>query len=354
MAYAPIQPGSSTTTSGAGDVERALGSSSFRRVKLRWLGLRVLRAAITFFLAVTITFFLFRVLGDPTTQLAVLPGADEAQVTELRAFYGLDKPVFPGQYLDFLGDLARLDLGTSQQTREPVAETIGGAIGWTLLLAAAGTAIALAVGTWMGVRAGARPGTHEDTALTFSGVVTYSAPSYWVGIILILLFAVAIPIFPTGQAMTPGKEFSSFLTKALDVGKHLVLPALTFALALVGEYFLIMRNSMIGVMHEEFIRVKRAEGIPYKRVIWRHGARNAALPVLTLTAILIGFMLGGTVVIETLFSWPGLGLITFQAIDAKDFPVLQATFLVFAAAMILLNLVADAMYFVLDPRVRDH
>jgi peptide/nickel transport system permease protein len=152
--------------------------------------------------------------------------------------------------------------------------------------------------------------------------------------------------------MTPGEEFSSGLAQALDVAEHLVLPALAMTLALLGQYFVIMRSSMVDVLTEDFVTVKRATGMPWNRVVRKHAVPNALLPLVTLAALQFGAVAGGLITIETIFSWPGLGELTYNAINDKDFPVLQGTFLVFSVATIAANLVADALYFVLDPRVK--
>src|SRR6476469_6436858 len=162
-------------------------------------------------------------MGDPTTQLARLPRATPQEIAKLRAAYGLDKPLL-GQFADYVGDTLRFDLGISQKTRQPVADEIVSALPWTLLLVGTGTLLATVLGAWMGVVAATRRGTRTDDGLLGFSLFTYAAPEYWIGIILILLFAVAIPIFPAGLQMTPGEEFSSGLAKAADVAEHLVLP----------------------------------------------------------------------------------------------------------------------------------
>jgi len=171
-------------------------------------------------------------------------------------------------------------------------------------------------------------------------------------LILILLFAVAIPIFPAGLQMTPGEQFDSWIAQALDVAQHLVLPATALMLVLLGQYFVIMRSSMVDVLTEDFITVKRATGLPWNKVVRKHAVRNALLPLVTLSAIQFGFVMGGVITIETIFSWPGLGLATYDALNGPDLPMLQGLFLVFSAAVIVCNLVADLLYAFLDPRVR--
>ncbi len=317
----------------------------------RWLAAKTGAAVLTLVFVLIFNFFLFRVMGDPTTQLARLPNSSPEEIAKLRADYGIDKPI-TGQFADYIGDTLTLDLGISQRSRETVWDEIKSALPWTLLLVGTGTALATLIGAWMGVMAASRRGTKTDDGLLGFSLFTYASPEYWIGIILILIFAVAIPILPAGQQVDPGIEFSSFFAEALNVAEHMILPVAAMTLMLLGQYFLIMRSSMVDVMTEDFITVKRAIGLPRERVINRHAVPNALLPLVTLAAIQFGAVVGGAITIETIFSWPGLGQLTFDAINTKDFPVLQGTFLVFSIGVILANLLADILYFFLDPRVQ--
>ncbi|MEA2455299.1 MAG: peptide/nickel transport system permease protein [Thermoleophilaceae bacterium] len=317
----------------------------------RWLAGKVAAALVTFAFVLVFNFFLFRVMGDPTAQLARLPRATPEEIQKLRASYGLDKPI-TGQFVDYAGDTLRFDLGISQRTRRPVWTEIKDALPWTLLLVGTGTLLATLIGAWLGVIAATRRGKAADDGLLGFSLFTYAAPEYWIGIILILVLAVWLPIFPAGQQMTPGEDFSGFVPQAVDVAKHLVLPGAAMTLMLLGQYFLIMRSSMVDVLTEDFITVKRAIGLPWQRVVRQHAVPNALLPLVTQSAIQFGAVVGGAITIETIFSWPGLGELSFNAINDKDFPVLQGTFLIFSAGVILANLLADCLYFVLDPRVQ--
>ena len=317
----------------------------------RWLAGKAAAALVTLAFVVVFNFFLFRVMGDPTTQLARLPNSTPEEIEKLRADYGIDKPLL-GQFADYVGDTLRLDLGISQRSRESVWGEIKDALPWTLLLVGTGTLLATLIGSWLGVIAATRRGKKTDDGLLGFSLFTYAAPEYWIGIILILVFAVWIPILPAGLQVTPGAEFSSFFAEALDVAEHLILPATAMTLMLLGQYFLIMRSSMVDVLTEDFITVKRAIGLPWERVVRRHAVPNALLPLVTLSAIQFGAVVGGAITIETIFSWPGLGELTFAAINDKDFPVLQGTFLIFSAGVIFANLLADCLYFYLDPRVK--
>ena len=317
----------------------------------RWLGGKVGAAVVTLIFVIIFNFFLFRVMGDPTNQLARLPNASPEEVEKLREDYGIDKPITT-QFVDYLGDTVTLDFGISQTTRRSVWDEMLEALPWTLLLVGTGTVLATLFGAWLGVFAATRRGKKADKrSLNFS-LFTYSAPEYWIGIILILVFAVWIPVLPAGQQVTPGIEFSSWFAEALDVAEHLILPATAMTLMLLGQYMLIMRSSMVDVLTEDFITVKRATGLPWHRVVRSHAVPNALLPLVTLSAIQFGAVAGGAITIEYIFSWPGLGLLSFDAIEDKNFPVLQGTFLLFSAGVILANLVADCLYFVLDPRVQ--
>jgi peptide/nickel transport system permease protein len=320
-------------------------------LSFRWLAGKALAALLTLVFVLVFNFFLFRVMGDPTSQLARLPRASPEEIQQLRAHYGLDKPLL-GQFADYAADTAKLDLGISQKSRQPVWEEIKESAPWTLLLVGTGTLLATLLGTWLGIVAGTRRGTNTDDSLLGCSLFTYAAPEYWVGVILILLFAVAIPIFPAGLQVTPGEQFDSWFAHALDVAEHLVLPATAMTLMLLGQYFLIMRSSMVDVLTEDFITVKRATGLRWARVVRRHAVPNALLPLVTLSAIQFGAVAGGAITIETIFSWPGIGELGFNAINDKDFPMLQGTFMVFAVGVILANLLADCLYFLLDPRVQ--
>lgn len=317
----------------------------------RWLAGKVAATLVTLAFVIVFNFFLFRLVGDPTTQLARLPGSTPAEIEELKADYGLDKPL-TGQFVDYVGDTLTLDLGISQRSREPVWDEIKAAIPWTLLLVGVGTFAATLLGSWLGVIAATRRGKKTDDGLLSFSLFTYAAPEYWIGIILILVFAVWIPIFPAGLQMSPGVEFGSWWAEVTDVLDHLILPAVTMTLMLLGQYFLIMRSSMVDVLTEDFVTVKRATGLPWNRVVRSHAVPNALLPLVTVAAIQFGLVAGGAITIETIFSWPGLGELSFTAINDKDFPVLQGTFLVFSVGVILANLLADCLYFYLDPRVQ--
>jgi peptide/nickel transport system permease protein len=203
----------------------------------------------------------------------------------------------------------------------------------------------------MGISAGWRRGTNRDRLLTSSSMATWSTPDFWLGMILLTFFAVRLGLFPTGGIEDPASTASG-LEKRLDQLWHMALPCLTLAIAYVGEFALVMRSSILDVMREDYLTLARAKGLRDSQVRDRHAVRNALLPSTALIAINFGFVLSGAIAVETVFSWPGLGLLTYESLRGPDLPMLQGLFLVFSAAVIVFNLLAELTYPFLDPRVR--
>ena len=295
---------------------------------------------------------MFRFLsGDPARiLLRGVPGASSEAIADLRAEFGLDKPLI-AQFFDYVGDTFQGELGLSFQTSEPVSEVIGDALWPTVLLLGVATVSATVIGTLLGIWGAWRRGTLADTSSLGFALVTYSMPEFWLGMLLLLLFSVTLGVFPTSFMSTPGLQDAGFLAKLTDTLEHLFLPAVTFTLALLGEYALIMRASVIEAMNDDYVTTARAKGLREALVLRRHIVPNALLPVVTLAAINLGFIVSGAITIETVFSWPGLGQATYDAINANDYPMLQGIFLLFSCAVIFANLAADVLLGVFDPRV---
>jgi peptide/nickel transport system permease protein len=298
-----------------------------------------------------LNFFLFRIMpGDPARILTRLSRASPTIIENLREELGLDRPMIV-QFFDYIGDTLTGELGISTSLSRPVTEIIGEGIWPTVLLLGVSTVAATLIGIALGIWGAWRRGTAADTTTLGFALVTYSMPEFWLGMLLILLFSVTLGIFPTSFMSTFGVQDAPLLTQALDTLDHLFLPALTLTLALLGEYALIMRSSIIEVMNEDYVTTARAKGMREALVLRRHIVPNALLPVVTLAAINLGFIVSGAITIETVFTWPGLGLLTYDAIVDKDFPMMQGLFLVFSAAIIVANLIADFFVGILDPRV---
>lgn len=314
------------------------------------------QAVLTLLFILTFNFFLFRILpGDPVKLLT--KGAGQrlslAEQAELRAELGLDKPIFPAQYLDYMADTFRLDLGVSSIVApgQPVTDVFFGPLPKTLLLVGTSTAASIAIGMILGIYGGWRRGSSLDLSAMTTSLVLYSIPEFVLGIILLLLFSSALGLFPSGGFDSVTGDLTGMAYIA-DVLNHAFLPWITLTLAYVGEFYLVMRSSLLDVLGEEYISLARAKGLREKFVLRRHAVRNALLPTVTLIALSFGFVLGGAITVELVFSYPGVGLLSFEALEARDFSLLQGTFLFFSIGVLVANLIADLLYAYIDPRVK--
>ncbi|MGQ0845522.1 MAG: ABC transporter permease [Sporichthyaceae bacterium] len=288
--------------------------------------------------------------GDPVEYLY---GGDDAgltpaQLEALRGQYGLDAPVFE-QYLRFWGSLLRGDLGTSVEYNRPVLDILAERAGWTALLVGLGLVLAYLIGTLLGAWAGWRRGRRGDRASVAAVLALDSMPGFWIGMILLAIFSVRLGWFPSFGVVPLD---SGGLDRLLDVAARTVLPASTLALAMAGTFFLLARASMGTVLEEPHVRFARARGLSDRRVALRHGLRTALLPGYTKLATELGAVLSGSVVVETVFAYPGLGQLIYRAVLVRDYPLLQGAFLLSTLAIVGANLVADLTYPWLDPRVR--
>lgn len=318
-------------------------------------------ALVTLAVVITLNFVLFRILpGDPEKAGVRSPRLNEAAIEDLRVRFGLDKPVLINleggnpldtQFTAYLAALSRGDLGTSYAHRnQPVADLLGGALVNTLWLVLPAEAIAIVFGVVLGLFAAWRRGRAADLAAVAFSLFMWALPIFFLGIILLVVGANWFGL-PTGGRITIGGEFASFWDLAWDVGRHLLMPTLTLALALLGEYMLIMRSSVLEVFGEDYILTARAKGLSTYRIIRDHALRNAMLPMVTLIALTLGFTVAGAIQVEAVFSWPGLGSLTVNAVSDRDYPVLQGAFLLLAIAVVIANLAAELVYGWLDPRV---
>jgi len=320
---------------------------------------------ITLAAVLTFNFLLFRIVpGDPVSMI-VSPRMRPETRDKIREQFGLDKPLwfnveaaretgewrdaFDSQFFRYVSNLAQGNLGDSFRQRQPVADLIRARLGPTILLILAGEVIGILIGTVLGVIAAWKARSKIDALALVIGLTAWALPPFWLGIVLLIL---ARGTLPAGGYMTLGVTFDSTLAQWLDIGKHLILPASTMALLLFGGYLLVVRNSSLEVLAEDYILTAKAKGLSSVRVLWSHALKNASLPLVTLIAIDLGIALGGTIQIETIFSWPGVGRLMFDAISQRDYPVLQGVFLLLAVAVIGANFLADLVYVLLDPRVK--
>jgi peptide/nickel transport system permease protein len=305
---------------------------------------RVLALVPVLFGISVVSFVLIRLVpGDPILAVAGLE-ADPATLATLRAKYGLDRSLLE-QYLVWIGYVLQGDLGRSVQAGRPVASLIAQAMGPTALLAVAALLLSLVIAIPAGIASATRPNTPTDFVASFVALCGLSLPSFWIGILLILAFSIALPWLPSSGYAS--------LSQPLEALRHLAMPAVTLGAALAAATMRMTRAAMLEVLGEDYIRTAHAKGLTRARVVWDHGLRNAALPIVTLIGIQFGQLLGGVVVTETVFSWPGIGKLAVDAIFARDYPLVQGTVLCTAVLFVTINLVTDLAYLVLDPRVRD-
>ncbi|MGZ8570789.1 MAG: ABC transporter permease [Actinomycetota bacterium] len=315
-----------------------------------YLGKKLLHAFFTLLFVLAFNFFLFRVMpSDPVSINARSQRLTQADIDEQLENFGLLEPL-PTQFVRFLGNTLQGDFGLSFRSGRPVTEAIGERIWPTVLLVGLSTILSTIFGVMIGIKGAWTRGSVFDNTSLFGSLIFYSMPEGWLGMILILVFVGTLGWFPAG-GYTSGTETG--LAHIVDVARHLFLPCLTLTLGYIGEYAIVMRSSLLEVKNEEFVATARAKGVKDKDVRRRHAVPNALLPTLTLVFYSFGFVLGGAIIIEYVFSWPGLGALTYDAINELDFPLLQAIFLLTSAAVIVFNLAADILYGYLDPRVRE-
>jgi peptide/nickel transport system permease protein len=320
----------------------------------RYLGRRIVQAIVTIAAIVVLNFVLFRLMpGSPERILFRNPNLTPEVVAATRIRWGLDKPLFPDQLVSFVGSTLQGDLGYSFKFRgQSVTEVIADRVGPTVLLVGLGELISAIVGIGLGAYAGWKRGGIIDRLGSSLSLVLYSMPYFVIGMPLIIIFAAGLGWFPTSGMQTVGGGEKPFLVGLLDLASHLALPLATVALGLIGQYSILMRSAIIETRNEDYITTARAKGLPDGRILRSHAFPNAMLPMVTLVAINLGYVIAGAITAEIVFSWPGLGTLTITALSARDYPVLQGIFLLVAVSVVVANLIADVVYGFLDPRVR--
>ena len=320
--------------------------------KRRYFLRKVANALLTVIVVASFNFVLFRILpGDPARLLLPKGKFQASAIEKQRKTFHLDQPLWK-QFGLYWYDTFRLELGQSFAEKRPVSQVVGERIWPTVLLVGTGTIIATLIGYITGVFAAWRRNSGYDVFSTNLGMFFYSMPTFWFALLCIMIFSVKLGWFPVGRMSEPGAAYANWWGHVQAVLYHMILPVLTFAIAYVGEYHLIMRSSLTGVMKEDYVLTARAKGLSDNRVLWRHVVPNAMLPTVTLVMMNLGFVMSGTILTESVFNWPGLGLLSYDSMMKRDYPVMQAVFLLASVAVILANLIADIMYYYLDPRVK--
>ena len=313
---------------------------------------KVFHLLLVLWVVTSLTFLLFRLMpGDPTLNFLSPTFNDETRAALLKGF-GLDKPLWE-QYLIYLGKLLHGDFGRSFLQDAPVSDVLWAALPNTIILTLVSLCLAYAFGIVAGAFLAFRRGAVTEAIAIPSALATRAAPEFWLGMLVLALFAFQLGWFPTGGAVSPGATLGSLGARLLsaDFWWHLCLPALTLTLFLQGLPLLLMRATMLEVMNDEFIVMARMKGLSRWSIVMRHAARNALLPVVTAFALGLGASIGGNVVIETVFAWPGIGRVLVQAVQGADYPVAQGAFIMIAFVLVVMNSIADLAYALLDPRV---
>ncbi|HEX2045173.1 MAG TPA: ABC transporter permease [Gaiellaceae bacterium] len=311
---------------------------------------RTVFALMTVLVAVTLNFVLFRAApGDATSSLRACRNCTPEFREALHRELGLDKPKLE-QYWIYIGDLAQGDLGLSFVSRQPVWDELRQPILNTLPMVGLGYVIAMVLGVVVGVVAAWRRGTFLDWGGVSTSLFFYAMPQQWFGLMLLILFAGSLPA--SGIA-DPFIEFTdpSWWEVVVDRLEHMILPSATLGLVLFGQYALIVRSSMLEALGEDYVMTARAKGLSSFGIVRRHALRTSLLPIVTLAALTFGFVIGGDILVEAVFSYPGIGLATYEAVFDRDYPILQGSFLLLTLSVIIANFAADLLYFRLDPRI---
>ncbi|HET91061.1 MAG TPA: ABC transporter permease [Chloroflexi bacterium] len=326
---------------------------------------KIFFAFITLIVVAFFNFLLFRILpGDPVRLIIHSPRMTREAQERIRTNFGLDKPVwfdgerlhegdvigaFDSQFTAYVRNLLRGDLGISFAHRQDVSTLLAERAWRTVVLLLGGDLLAVVLGMTAGLIGAWRRGTRLDLAILLWGLFSWALPTFFLGIILLILARGRLPV---GGMVTAGLKPEAGLTYWLDVGKHLILPTITLAVVYTGEYILIMRSSAMEVLSEDYILTAKAKGLSTFRILRDHALKNAMLPMVTMIALTLGYTVGGAIQVETVFSWPGLGRLMYEAVQKRDYPVLQGSFLLLAISVIAANLLADLLYSALDPRVK--
>ena len=321
-------------------------------MNLKYFLKRLSYAVITIFFVIVFNYVLFRLLpGDPVKMLARNPRITADAIENIKRFYGLDLP-WHRQFIVYLKNLFSGDLGASFTFKAPVSKVIGGRIGPTLSLLVPSTLMSTAIGLFVGTIAAWKRGKKADLGIMSVSLFLYAMPMFWLGMVTIVIFCVQLRLFPTGGMLPPGVSFADFASMLQSFLRYMFLPCLVLVLNYIAEYAIVMRNTLTDVLAEDYITTAKAKGFPSRYILRYHALPNALLPVTTLVMMHLGFVVAGTIEVETIFSWPGLGRLMYEAILARDYPLMQGVFLLTTICVIAANFLADLSYVYLDPRVK--
>lgn len=317
----------------------------------RYIGKRALSGILVVILSVCFNFTLIRLApGDPVRIMAGVDNPNEAQIEALRTKYGLDKSI-PEQFVMFLQQVAKGDLGYSYVSDQPVIKLIGEKVQPTLVLSLTAITLSVTLGTLLGIYAARKNGSWFDKLVCNVSYVFDATPGFWLGLMMIIIFASYFKLLPTSGMVSLKGNYTG-MKYFLDVASHLVLPVSTLVLTQTPHYFRIARSSVLQAMSEDYITTFRATGMNEGRIFNKYVLRNAILPTITVLGMSLGFMLSGSVLIETVFAWPGMGRMAFTAIGKRDYPLLTGIYLVTSVFICVAMILVDIVYGLVDPRIR--
>jgi peptide/nickel transport system permease protein len=315
----------------------------------RYVFQRIVTAFVIFLVILTLNFIIFRTIpGDPIKTMFQDPRMTPQDIQQLREAFGLEKPLLT-QYFIYMYNSLTGELGISFTYRDSVWDIVSDRLVNTLILVGGASLLALLLGVSTGIVAAWRRNSLTDFSLLGTSLFFYSVPTFWLG--MLSLFALA-GLVPSSGMYTPGVDYEGPLDKFFDLMRHLIVPMMVLTLVLFGQYVMLMRSSLIDVLQEDYITTGKAKGLSNRDLLRRHAVPNAMLPMVTVTAINLGLVVGGAIQTETVFSWPGVGLLMYEGLIARDYPILQGSFLVVTLVALVANVLADITYAFLDPRVK--
>lgn len=313
---------------------------------------RILQTLAVIVVLSYVCFYLMSLMpGDPVDMMvASNPKITAEDVARLKSLYGLDQPVYK-RYANWISAIVQGDLGYSRTYRVPVEELMGPRLWNTFLLSFISLILSIAIAVPLGVFSALRPGSRMDYFMNLFSFAGISIPSFWLAIVLIILFAVKFPILPAGGTQTIGNENMGFFADLLDRSIYLILPTLSLSIQQIGRFSRFTRSAMLEAMRNDFIRTAKAKGLQRKQVVWQHGFRNALIPLITILALSFSGLFSGAILTETVFAYQGVGKLVYDSIIGNDYNVAMISFVISVSMVLLMNLLADILYGFADPRI---
>lgn len=307
---------------------------------------------LTLFAIATFNFLLFRILpGDPLRLLARSGNLSAEAIARLKDLFGLDQPQWM-QYLIYLKNIVTGQFGMSITYRRPVIDIISERLFNTLVLLAVATIIVVLIGIGTGIIAAMKRGSKTDRVLVVASMIGWSLPTFWTGLMLIIVFGVFMHALPIAGVLTPGMSYSSIWAVVADFARHLILPTIALVVVDMAQFFLITRSALVDVLTEDYVLTAKGKGLSANMVLWRHALPNAMLPIITTLTLYVSLVIGGAIQVETIFSYPGMGMLMYDAVLKRDYPILEASFFLLASVTIISNFISDLVYMIIDPRVK--